>query len=71
MACIEDKTRGEVEQWSDPVWPFPRTSFIPFSLELQSQEGCSGCTAGENLWRLQELAAGDIQSLAAASPEIS
>ncbi|PKU44558.1 hypothetical protein llap_5140 [Limosa lapponica baueri] len=38
MASIEDKKRGDEEQWSDPVWPFLHISFIPFPLELQSQE---------------------------------
>lgn len=42
MASIEDKKKSEVEQWSDPVWLFPRLSIIPFSLELQSREECYG-----------------------------
>lgn len=38
MASAEDKKRDEVQQWSDPAWPFPDISLTPFSLPLQSQE---------------------------------
>lgn len=68
MASIEDKKRGKVEQWSDL-----RISFMPVPPELQSQEvGVLPCLCSqENLWCLQELAAGEIQDLATACSEMS
>lgn len=61
MVPVKDRRRGGVEQRSVPVWLFPRVSFRPFSPDLNKE--CHGCTA----WKI--LTTGDIQGLAAASPE--
>lgn len=73
MASIEDEKTGNVEHWSDPVWPFPDISRLSFPLELQSRAvRVQPCLyRQENLRWLQQLAAGETQGLAPAPREMS